>query len=166
MVNKMIRIAKQQDLADIVNIYNESIPGRMATADTRPILIESRLAWFDKHTYQRPLWIHEKNNEITGWLGLQSFYDRPAYQETVEMSVYIKNKFKQQGIAKNLMVHMLEECPKLNIKTILSFVFSHNIPSINLILHFGFQQWGHLPKVALLDNLEKDVVIYGLRIKF
>lgn len=34
---------------DIVEIYNSSIPGRLATADTEPVGVESRREWFDRH---------------------------------------------------------------------------------------------------------------------
>lgn len=161
----MIRIAKRNDLPEIVAIYNESIPDKMATADTNEISIESRLIWFNEHKDQRPLWVYEKNDEIAGWLSLQNFYGRPAYQSTVEMSVYVKNKFKHQGIAKNLISYALHECPKLNITTVLGFIFGHNEPSINLFSNFGFLRWGYLPKIACLDGIEKDLAIYGLRIE-
>ncbi len=160
----MIRIAKKEDLSEIINIYNESIPDRMATADTNEITTESRLEWFDEHQGQRPLWVYEENREIMGWLSLQNFYGRPAYQATAEISVYVKPKFKNKGIAKNLLSYALKECPKLNITTLIGFIFGHNAPSINLFSKFGFQQWGYLPKIARLDDLEKDLAIYGLRI--
>lgn len=163
-IRNMIRIANKADLADIVAIYNESIPGRLATADTHEIPVESRFAWFAEHQGQRPLWVHEKESEIAGWLSLQNFYNRPAYQATVEISIYVKNTFKQQGIAKNLMAHALDSCPTLNITTVLGYIFGHNVPSINLFSRFGFKKWGHLPEVAQLDGLQKDVVIYGLKI--
>jgi len=160
----MIRIANKSDLAGIVSIYNESIPERMATADTNEITLESRLTWFNDHHEQRPLWVYETDHGIAGWLSFQNFYSRPAYQFTVEMSVYVQSKFKRQGIATKLLVNAIKECPSLNITTILSYIFGHNMPSINLVSRFGFKQWGFLPRIAVLDDIEKDVVIYGLRL--
>ena len=40
-----IRDATKTDLESIVEIYNASIPGRRATADTQPIATESRRAY-------------------------------------------------------------------------------------------------------------------------
>ncbi|MBM2806873.1 MAG: N-acetyltransferase [Deltaproteobacteria bacterium] len=37
-----IREAIDADLPAIVTIYNSAIPGRMATADTQPVTVESR----------------------------------------------------------------------------------------------------------------------------
>ncbi|MDY6937835.1 MAG: N-acetyltransferase, partial [Cyanobacteriota bacterium] len=53
-----IRDATLDDLSAIVEIYNAAIPGRMATADTEPISVDSRLSWYRKHcTSDLPLWV-------------------------------------------------------------------------------------------------------------
>ena len=53
-----LRDATTTDLPAIVGIYNATIPGRMATADTEPITVASRLAWFEAHNpATRPLWV-------------------------------------------------------------------------------------------------------------
>ena len=59
-----IRDATEDDLPAIVAIYNASIPGRIATADTEPVSIESRRDWFRDHDPEkRPLWV-AVDNEI------------------------------------------------------------------------------------------------------
>lgn len=52
----------------------------------------------------------------------------------------------------------------MGINTLLGFVFGHNEPSLALLRKFGFEVWGHLPKVAVLDGVERDLVISGRRI--
>lgn len=159
-----IKIANEPDLPGIVAIYNESIPERQATADTELVSIESRLEWFRNHKDKRPLWIAEKNQEIIGWASLQDFYGRPAYQKTVEFSIYIKSAYRRQGVAQKLLSHAINECPSLDISTLLGFIFAHNQPSIQLVKKYGFEQWGFLPRIARLDGVEKDLIIFGLRI--
>ena len=63
-----------------------------------------------------------------------------------------------------LMKHALDACPKLGIRTMLGFVFGHNEPSLTLLRKFQFEEWGHLPKVAELDGIERDLVILGRRV--
>jgi len=41
-----IRDAREADLARIVAIYNEAVPGRRATADTEPVSVQSTLLAF------------------------------------------------------------------------------------------------------------------------
>ena len=48
--------------------------------------------------------------------------------------------------------------------TLIGFIFGHNEPSLALFERFGFSRWGELPRVTILDGVERDVVIVGLRV--
>ena len=159
-----IRRAKEADLTAIVNIYNQSISSRMATADTEPVTIESRLDWYHNRSVNRPLWVATAEDEITGWLSLQNFYGRPAYAQTAEVSVYVATQYHHQGIASQLLEKAIAFCPQLQLTTLLGFVFAHNQPSINLFQNYGFTQWGNLPNVAVLDDRDCSLLILGLKI--
>lgn len=160
-----IRDANIDDLTRIVEIYNTSIPGRLATADLEEITVESRIAWFHEHNAERrPLWVLEENNKIVGWLSFQSFYGRPAYNGTAEISIYLDPSVQGKGFGKLLIKEAIANCPKLKIKTILAFVFGHNEPSIRLFETFNFEKWAHLPKIADMEGTERDLVILGKRV--
>ena len=162
-----IRHAQAFDLPEIVTIYNAAIPGRMATADTEPVTVESREGWFrDFDPARRPLWVHcaEPGLPLDGWLCLRSFYGRPAYAGTVEVAVYVDPTARRRGIAGTLLDHALGSAPGLRIRTLLAFVFGHNTPSLALFDRAGFARWGVLPRVAELDGVERDLAILGRRI--
>jgi L-amino acid N-acyltransferase YncA len=160
-----IRHATASDLPAIVAIYNASIPGRMATADTQPVTVEQRMEWFSAFSAQsRPIWILERDGVVAGWLGLRSFYGRPAYHRTVESAVYVAPEFRRAGIARELLAHALAQCPRLGIANVLAFVFAHNTPSVALFEAHGFARWGMLPRVAELDADERDLMILGRRL--
>jgi L-amino acid N-acyltransferase YncA len=160
-----IRHARTGDLPAIVAIYNAAIPGRMATADTEPVNVAQREEWFASFTPEsRPLWIYESEGAVVGWLSLRSFYGRPAYRRTVESGVYVAPEHQRAGIARKLLSHALEECPRLGIANVLAFVFSHNMPSVTLFEAHGFGRWGLLPKVCEMDGREHDVLILGKRL--
>ena len=160
-----IRHALPDDLPAIVAIYNASIPGRMSTADTEPVTVAQREEWFRGfNPKSRPLWVLESEGVPVGWLSLRSFYGRPAYHRTVEATVYVAPEHQRAGIARKLLTHALEECPRLGIANVLGFVFSHNMPSVTLFEAHGFQRWGLLPKVCEMDGIERDVLILGRRI--
>ena len=64
--------AKLDDLPRIVEIYNSTIPGRMVTADTAPVTVQSKEKWFHEHSQDfRPLWVVKYKGEICGWLSFQ-----------------------------------------------------------------------------------------------
>jgi phosphinothricin acetyltransferase len=159
-----IRHAAAADLPAIVAIYNEAIPGRMATADLEPVTVASRKAWFAEFDpRRRPLYVYadEATDRPIGWLSLRSFYGRPAYTETVEVGVYIAATAQQRGLGRALVAHALEAAPALGITTLLAFTFGHNVPSLALFQGAGFVSWGTLPGVAKLDGIRRDLVILG-----
>ena len=160
-----IRDAREADLARIVEIYNEAIPGRLATADTEPVSVASRQLWFREHSPERrPLWVGEREGIILGWLSFQSFYGRPAYAATAEVSVYVSAALQRSGVGRQLLARAIERAPGLGLATLVAFVFGHNEPSLRLFEGVGFARWGNLPRVAQLDGVERDLVILGRRL--
>ena len=161
-----IRDAQIDDLSAIVQIYNSTIGDRLATADTDPITVESRIAWLQNRDYNhRPIWVVETNTkQIAAWLSFNDFYGRPAYQHTAEISIYVEQYHRRQGIGSLLLKQAIAKAPQLQIKTLLGFIFAHNQPSITLFQNLGFQSWGLLPQVAELDHQAKDLAILGLRV--
>ncbi len=161
----LYRNALIEDLAEIVSIYNSTVPSGMVTADTEMISVESRQCWFYEHNAKRPLWIAEnEQSEILGWISFQSFYGRPAYDATVEISIYLKEDFRGKGLGKNILADSLAKARTFGVKTVIGYIFAHNAPSIHLFSNLGFDVWGTLPNIAELFGVERSVIIMGRRI--
>ncbi|MBQ4833872.1 N-acetyltransferase [Pseudoalteromonas sp. MMG010] len=156
-----IRLANIEDLPAIVAIYNETVAGRMVTADTEEVSVEQKLAWFNGHNTKRPIYVYCENNKVLAWLSYKSFYGRPAYDGTVEISIYITAHAQGKGLGKRLMTFAQEQATLLDIKVLLGFIFSHNIPSVKLFEHFDFSLWGELPNVAIMDDASYSLSIFG-----
>ncbi len=160
-----IRDGVAEDLAKIVEIYNASIPQRLATADLEPISLESRQLWFTNHHCDRyPLWVMAKGTDVMGWLSLQRFYGRPAYHKTAEISIYIAPNYQHQGVGRQLLQHAIAESPRLGLHTLMGLIFAHNQPSLKLFKGLDFEQWGYLPEIADFDDIKRDLVIMGRKI--
>ncbi|WP_333866387.1 GNAT family N-acetyltransferase [Sphingobacterium sp.] len=161
------RDASQQDLPRIVEIYNSTIASRMVTADTAPVSVASRQKWFDDHSSsKRPLWlVEDENNQVLGWVSFQSFYGRPAYDATVEISIYLDEQQRGRGLGKQILQYCIDKAPSLGVHTLLGFIFAHNLPSIALFKKMGFEEWANLPNIATLDQEERSLKILGIRIK-
>ena len=161
----LIRHGERGDLPAIVEIYNASIPARLATAETHALTVADREDWFAAFDpAKRPIWVCETAGKVVGWLGLRSFYGRPAYHRTVESAVYVTPEHQREGVARRLLAHALGQCPALGIANVLAFVFAHNMPSVTLFEAHGFGRWGLLPKVCEMDGNEYDVLILGKRL--
>ena len=158
-----IRDAVLTDLTAIVEIYNQSIPSRMATADTEPVTVADRLNWYHNR-HNRPLWVAAEGDRILGWLSFQNFYGRPAYSHTAEISIYVATAYHDRGIGSKLLERAVALSPQLQLTTLLAFVFAHNQPSLNLFSRYGFQQWGYLPDIAQLDKSDRSLIILGRKV--
>lgn len=160
----MIRAAVRADLPRVVEIYNASIPGRMATADLEPLPVSAREAWFREHSPRWPLWVDERDGVVVGWASLSRFRDRSAYDISAELSIYVAPEAQRRGVAGELVAHAVAAAPALGIKNLIGLVFGHNAPSLALLDRFGFERWGVMPRVTVLDGVERDIVVVGLRV--
>ena len=101
---------------------------------------------------------------MVAWLSFSDFYGRPAYRHTAEISIYLDPRVRGQGLGGRLLEAALARAPALGIHTALGFIFGHNLPSLKLFERYGFAPWGTLPRVAVLDDVERDLVIVGQRL--
>lgn len=160
-----IEYARLEDLPRIVEIYNSTIESRMVTADLEPVTVEQRMPWFEEHSPdRRPLWVMKQDGQVVAWASLSSFYGRPAYNGTVEVSVYVDQHCRGIGAGGRLLNAIFDACPGLGVTTILGFVFGHNEPSLGLLRKHGFEQWGYYPEVAVLDGAKRDLAILGKKV--
>jgi phosphinothricin acetyltransferase len=161
----LVRDAVIVDLPAIVDIYNSTIPGRMVTADTEPVTVSDRLSWFEGHKAGfRPLWVVEDAGQVVAWLSFQSFYGRPAYHATAEVSIYVAESHRKKGVGGDLLKRAMDHAPGIGVNTLVGFIFAHNAPSLRLFDKYGFERWGFLPQVAELDGIRRDLVIVGRRL--
>jgi phosphinothricin acetyltransferase len=159
------RLATPGDLPAIVAIYNSTVASRQVTADTEPVSIESRQAWFAEHSPgKRPLWVAEQAGQVIGWLSYSNFYGRPAYAGTSEISVYIHEDWRGKGLGRYFLEQAIDFAPNIAVHTLLGFIFGHNLPSLKLFEAFAFERWAELPRVAMLDGVERDLIIMGKRV--
>lgn len=159
------RIAALEDLPEIVAIYNSTIASRQVTADTEAVSVDARLPWFYAHSPdKRPLWVIDSDAGIIGWLSFSDFYGRPAYAGTAELSIYVHEDARGRGLGRYFLQAAIGHAPQIGVHTFLGFIFGHNTPSMNLFASFNFQIWANMPRVATLDGVERDLIIFGKRI--
>ena len=157
-----IRDALESDLPIVIDIYNATVPTRMVTAELEPTTVEARLPWFREHSSdQLPFWVVESDGRVIGWLDFKKFLPRCAYRGTAEISVYVDDRFRRQGVARRLLEEAIARAPSLGITALVGLIFAHNEASLRLFEQLGFDRWGLLPRVALLDGVERDLTILG-----
>lgn len=152
-----IRVATIDDLPRLVDLYNQAILRKKATADTVPFTVETRKPWFEQHKPDiYPIYVHctstGQEELLNGYLSISSYRGRPALARTAEISYYVDYSLHGKGIGSKLMEHAIMEAPKLNKKVFIAIVLEWNEVSVKLLQKFGFQRWGYLPDVAEVDG--------------
>jgi len=161
-----IRIAAEADLAAIVDIYNQAVAMKSATADISPVTVESRQAWFKEHDRDRyPVYVAEQNGSVVGWCSISPYRSgRMALRHTAEISYYIDEAHRGVGVGTSLIAHAIDDCPRLSIKTLFAILLDINTSSVGILRKFGFEEWGHMPDVADFDGNECGHLYYGVRL--
>jgi phosphinothricin acetyltransferase len=160
-----IRDAVDSDLPAIVDIYNAAVATRIATAQLEPVTFEERRDWLKEHSPDRhPFWVLEIDGQVAGWLTIKPFIPRCAYKGTVELSVYVDQKFRRCGVARALLEEVISRAASFGINAMVGLIFAHNKPSLRLFEQLGFERWGLLPRIARLDEIERDLAIMGRQV--
>jgi L-amino acid N-acyltransferase YncA len=161
----IIRDAVEADFPAIVEIYNAAIRSRISTAQLDPVSVEERLPWFREHSPEsHPLWVAPIDGQIAGWLSFHPFIPRGAYRSTAEISVYVGEIFRRTGVGRALLEKAIAHSPSLGIAALVGGIFGHNEPSLRLFQRMGFERWGFLPRIARVDEVERDLVMVGRHI--
>jgi phosphinothricin acetyltransferase len=77
------------------------------------------------------------------------------------VSVYVEEKARRRGVGRTLLDKAIAHSPDLEITALVGCIFGHNEPSLRLFERLGFARWGFLPRIARVDEIERDLVIVG-----
>ena len=145
----MIRLATEDDLAQILIIYNDIILNTTAVYDYEPHSIEMRRDWFNTKKKQGfPVFVAEDDGKIVGLSSIGPFRNWAGYKYTVENSIYVDATQRGKGIGKLLMPPIIEAAKKMGLHTIVSGIDASNDASIRLHQSFGFEEVAHFKEVG------------------
>jgi phosphinothricin acetyltransferase len=157
-----IRKAVQADLPVLVTIYNQAVLETTATFDLEPVTVETRQAWLDDHTDSRLPLIVAEEGVVTGYASLSTFRQKPAYNRTAEVSVYVDKHHHGKGIGKQLLARIIEMAKELDYHVIIAGITGGNEVSVKLHEQFGFVKCGEMKEVGLKFDSWQDVWFYQL----
>ena len=146
-----IRPAREDYLADVVEIYNYYIAHSPATFETSVVRTEDKLPWFREHTanpVHRLLVAVERSGAVVGWASTSSFRPRAAYTTTVESSVYCRHGLEGRGIGSRLYEALFAALQEQEVERIVAGVALPNPASVALHRRFGFREVGTFTRVG------------------
>lgn len=162
----MIRNATETDLFSILSIYNDAIINTTTVYTYEKTNIDERKEWFkNKQQNNQPVIVYEVDNQVAGFATYGSFRNWPAYQYTIEHSIYVDPHFRRQGIASQLLDQLVVMATEEGYKTIVAGIDASNDGSIELHKKKGFVHAGTIEKVGYKFDKWLDLAFYQLLLK-
>ena len=150
----------EQDWQQVANIYLEGIKTGIATFQSEVPTYEN---WNSDHISSCRL-VARFGDNVLGWGVLSPTSSRAVYAGVAEVSIYIGDNYKGQGIGKVLLKELIKVSEDNGFWTLQSGIIRENTWSIALHEKCGFREIGIREKVAKMNNENwLDVVIMERR---
>ena len=143
-----IRTVKLEDAAQIAKIYNYYIENTHHTFETEPHTAEEMQNRIAELIENYPYLVAESDGEIIGYAYAAPFRRRQAYEFSAEVSIYIKNEVKHQGIGGQLYAKLFEELAETDVHMIIAGISLPNDASVRFHEKLGFVKVGHFHEVG------------------
>jgi L-amino acid N-acyltransferase len=144
-----IRLAVDDDLDGILEIYNHVIIHTTAVFQYDVHTLEMRREWFETKKRQGfPVFVAEEDGLLTGFSTIGPFRAWQGYKYSVENSVYVDSKFRNRGIGRKLIEPVINAATKLEMHTIVAGIEAENASSIRLHESLGFVEVAHFKQVG------------------
>ena len=161
----MIREATENDLPEILDIYNDAILNTTAIYDYKIQTLEDRRQWYEKKKLDGyPLFVFEENGKAVAFATFGPFRAWPAYKYTVEHSVYVHKDYRNKGIGTKLMQQIIKTADEREFATLVAGIDAANESSIKMHEKMGFRFAGVIKKAGFKFGGWLDLVFYQLEL--
>ena len=162
----MIRYATRDDLAAILEIYNDAILHTTAIYDYKPHSINDRIVWYDKKIAEGlPVLVFEENSVVTGFATFGAFRAWPAYKYTIEHSVYVHPNYQGKKIGSALLCELTKIANEKGYATMVAGIDASNAGSIIMHKKLGFTECGTISSAGYKFGRWLDLVFYQYSLK-
>ncbi len=145
----IVRSAREEDLPQLLDIYNDIILHTTAVYEYEPQTLEMRMQWWEtKKQLGFPVFVAEEQGRIAGFSTIGSFRAWAAYKYSVENSIYVAAELRGKGIGKLLLPPLIDSAMELGMHTIVAGIDAQNEGSLRLHRSFGFEETAHFREVG------------------
>ena len=138
----LVRPGDGHDLKAINDIYNRYVAETHYTFDVEPMSMEWRRAWFG-HYADAGRWrvfVAEAHGQVAGYAASSRVRPKPAYESSVEVSVYLTDGAAGQGIGSRLYAALFTALEGEDVHRAYAGIALPNPASVALHERFGFRQ--------------------------
>jgi len=148
-MNIEIRPAGSDDVEAMLAIYNDAIINTTAVYDYQPRTSDAQREWFETKQAQRlPVVVAVDNATTIGFGSFGPFRPWPAYQFTVENSLYVDPAFRRKGAGTALLTSLVTAAQTAGYHTMVAGIDATNEASLALHRKAGFAPVAHFREVG------------------
>ena len=135
-----IRPAVDADLDAILEIHNAAIRETLAIWSDDEVERSDREQWLSQHEADgHPVIVAEIDGAVAGYAAYSQWREKIGYRCTVENSVYVASAFQRRGIARALMVELIDQARQRGMHVMIAAIEAGNTGSIALHEQLGFE---------------------------
>jgi phosphinothricin acetyltransferase len=137
-----VRDALEEDLAAVNDVYNHYVTASHCTFDVEPLSLERRREWFTHygHHGRHRLLVAVEEGRVVGYASSSRFRAKPAYDTSVETSVYVAEEAQGKGIGARLYERLFKALAGADVHRAYAGIALPNPASIALHERFGFKR--------------------------
>jgi phosphinothricin acetyltransferase len=144
VIVEYVRPAVEGDLVAISEIYDHYVRTSHATFDVEPVGIDHRREWLQGHAGGRHrVFVAVGDGRVIGFARSGRYRPRPAYDTTVETSVYVDPAFVGRGVGSALYRVVFDALAHEDVHRALAGIGMPNDASVALHERFGFRRAAH-----------------------
>ena len=147
------------DWPTVRSVYREGIASGNSTFETDAPSWEK---WDDAHLQIARLVMRE-GDTILGWAALSPVSKRSVYRGVAEVTVYVSESARGEGIGHALLKALIDESERNGIWTLQASIFPENTASVKLHLRCGFREVGRRERIAMLNGVWRDTLLFERR---
>jgi L-amino acid N-acyltransferase YncA len=156
-----VRTLAAEDWEFVCSVYLDGLTTGQASFETE---VPTWERWNQAHL-PAPRLVAVANEEILGWAALSPVSARLVYAGVAEVSVYVNNEMRGQGVGAALLATLVRESEKNGIWTLQASIFPENVASISLHKSCRFREVGSRERIGKMKGVWRDTILLERRSK-
>jgi phosphinothricin acetyltransferase len=161
-MSQFLERMRADDWEQVRAIYLEGIRSGHSTFETEAPSWEK---WDEGHLQIARL-VMRDGETVLGWAALSPVSKREVYRGVAEVTVYVSESARGQGIGRALLEALIAEAEKNGLWTLQASIFPENVASVQLHLRCGFREVGRRERIAMLNGVWRDTLLFERRSDF
>ena len=156
----IIRTVELEDAEKLVNIYRPYVEHTAITFDYTVPSVHEFEEKISKTIQSYPFLVAEKDGEALGYAYAGEFYPKAAYAWTTEITIYLDEKVRGEGLGDKLYNELEKRLYDKGICRVTSCISYPDEGSVSFHEKHGFRKVAHFQNVGYKFNRWYDVLWY------